>query len=154
MRCHQNRSGIERISGLEAPLGNLVRLLALALFMVLGACASTSGGGQDTSETGEGAEPENGQATVVVDNDLLPSSSVSVWLVWESGRQVLVGAVGPGQRRELEYAFPRGVANFRFRARPTGGDEIVSNTFSLYPRARVHWALRANVAVVVEGREP
>src|SRR5690606_5895734 len=146
LRCHRLSTGIARWlprAGLRAAAGILVMLLASA-------CASTPDG-RDTSD--EAGEARPAQATIMVDNDLLPSSSVSVWILWESGRQVLLGSVGPGQRRDLRYEFPSGVVNFRLRARPIGGEDIVSNDFALYNNARVHWALRANVAVVVDGTE-
>ena len=119
--------------------------------LLASACASTPDG-RDTSED-EAGESQPAHATITVDNDLLPSSSVSVWVLRESGRQVLLGSVGPVQRRDLRYEVPSGVVNFRLRARPIGGEDIVSNSFALYNNARVHWALRANVAVVVDGTE-
>jgi hypothetical protein len=123
--------------------------LFVSSILLAAACASSRNGTDLAADEAEAAP--GGDVTVVVDNDLLPTSSVSVWMVLESGRQVLLGSVGPGHRDELEYSFPAGVATFRLRARPIGGREIISNGFSLYDGARVHWALRANVAVVVDG---
>lgn len=123
--------------------------LFVGSMLLAAACASVRNGTDLAADEVE-AEP-GGDITVIVDNDLLPTSSVSVWMVLESGRQVLLGSVGPGHRDAIEYSFPAGVATFRLRARPIGGREIVSNGFSLYDGARVHWALRANVAVVVDG---
>lgn len=113
------------------------------LALLLAACAT--GGGR----SGAAREP----VIIVVNNDLLPSSAVSVWMVPESSGPVLIGSVGPGQVDELSYRPRTNVFNYRLRARLTGNREIISNTFSLAGAARVRWDLQANLAVVAEDRD-
>jgi len=104
------------------------------------------------SRAGSAGEEQEGtsEVTVVVNNDLMPSSAVSIWIIPQSSRQILIGSVGPGQRAELEFRPQRSVIGYRLRARASGGKEVISNNFSVYDGARVHWELRTNVAIVVD----
>lgn len=139
MKCH-----LRTVPPVMKSKAHRLALLLMPLLLTSLSCASRG--------ELEDRDTESGTVIVVVDNDLQPSSAVSVWLLPESTRQVLLGSVGPGQRVELEYRLGQPVNNYRLRARPIGGDDIVSNSFSLYGGARVHWGLRSNVAVVVDGR--
>ena len=131
---------LARAALLQLPM----RLVLTALVLLSTACAARGRDGEQPAER----EP----VVIVVNNDLLPSSAVSVWIVPESSGQVLLGSVGPGQREVMEYRPRTNVFTYRLRARLTGGRDVVSNPFSLQGAARVQWDLQSNLAVVVEDR--
>jgi hypothetical protein len=85
------------------------------------------------------------EVTVVVQNDLLPRSVVTVRLLAQSGRQVAVAALTPGSTHRLRVSQPAFVGMYRLRAEPDGGRQAVLSTpFTLSSGLVLVWAVQAN----------
>ena len=120
-------------------------LLAL-LLALLPACATTGG-----AEVGAGgsvdveSEGRAGAARVVVNNNLVVSSSLSVSIVPDVGVRRLLGNVPPGRTVTLNYD---GATTGRYRlvGRSTGGRDLVSDPFS-FPGGggQVTWDIQSNI---------
>lgn len=110
----------------------LVVLLALALSA---ACAGRTGGA---------INPEDGVA-VRVDNNVIPPTSLTVFMVTETGARQILGSVSPSAARSFRYS-PAALASSRFRllARPTTGADLVSQPFTLVDTGAIEWSVRNN----------
>jgi len=118
-------------------------LLALALVLTAGACASTSGGTA-------GAESGTG-ITIQVDNTVAPSSDLTVYLISPSGSRQLLGSVSPNRVVNLRFNGSPVSGNYRLLARPNGGNERISNSFFFGgPGSTVRWNIQSNIAVPVD----
>jgi hypothetical protein len=120
--------------------------LSLALLLVAsGGCASAGGTGGDTDD-GEGPA-----VAVRVANNVFPSSSVTIWLVSQSGFRNALGNVLPNRVKLLEADRVRSLGRYTLVAERTGGRDIVSRTFYLNQSTSViEWDLRRNTVVVVD----
>ncbi len=85
---------------------------------------------------------------IEVDNNLIPASALTVWAVPDGGTQMLVGNVGPSERKTLRYLPTTRALNFRLRARMTGGQDRLSNPITMIEGARVTWNVQSNLATV------
>lgn len=119
-------------------LGRLRSLLLVAAALALSACATMGGAGGE------------GDTTVEVRNNLIPPTSLSVYVIPEIGARQLVGLVQPGATRTLRYS-PTSRGQVRFRAETTEGREIVSNPLTFSAGATVTWDVNANLATVTGG---
>jgi hypothetical protein len=116
-------------------------LVALVLLALVTGCA-----------TGGGMEGGAGEVLVQVENNLTPSTSLTVWAVrLPSGSRQLLGTVAPRRTALLRFD-PASGGQYRLVARPTAGNEIVSNPVNLTGAAQLRWDLRANLASVTEQR--
>jgi heme/copper-type cytochrome/quinol oxidase subunit 2 len=107
------------------------RWLAMILVAFVAACASRGG-------TGEGS------TTVQVENNVIPSTLVTVWAVPEIGTRVRLGDVLPGQTKAL--SFNATVAGqYRLLARTTSGAELVSNPIFIGSGDTLVWDMSANI---------
>lgn len=114
--------------------------LLLLLATALGACASGgmgAGGG--------------GSTAIEVRNNLIPPTSLSVYLVPDIGSRQLIGVVQPGATRTLRFDPVGGSGQYRFRAETTEGREILSNPLSFSTGVTVTWDVNANLATVTGG---
>lgn len=93
------------------------------------------------------AAGETGALQVIVENNLLPSSSVTVWLVPEAGARQLLGTVSPQATQTFRFD-PRPATQYRFRAQPATGVEVVSRPFSPVPEGSLRWEMNANQVIV------
>jgi len=119
-------------------------LLALVLLLVAAACASGRGGNADTGGDAAGI-------SVLVDNSGAPASDITVYVLSSTGSRQLIGSVPPGQTATLRYRGSTLGGQFRLLARPTGGREIISNTFSFgRPGSTIRWNVYSNVAVPID----
>ena len=114
-------------------------LLAMALVAVTVLSACASGGGMGQGDTGPTA------ATVLVNNNLTVPTSLTVYLVPESGVRRLLGNVTPGesQRLAVRGALPAG--RHRLMARTTSGTDLLSDPFSMSDGETVTWDLQSNI---------
>lgn len=119
-------------------------LPAIALLLLAAACATTSGG--DT-----GAEGGANAINVVVENTGTPAADITVYVLTQTGGRQLLGSVPPGQTATLRYTGSTLGGQYRLMARPTGGREIISNTFSFgAPGSSIRWNIYSNVAVPID----
>ena len=124
----------------------LCRSTVAALSLVLAACASSGGGA--TPEAGAQA-PASGQVGIEVNNDLIPPSEVTVWLIPENGGRRRLGSLSPNGRRTFEFASPNIGMQYTLEADVSGGQNRSSNPFLLRDVSRVQWNVsEMNVRVV------
>ena len=118
--------------------------LVLASFGV-SACASGGGGGG-----GEAEAPASGdQVRVVVDNDMIPPSNITVYMVPESGARRRLGTISGSQRSTFRYSPTMRTMNFRLVAEVVGENDRRSEEFNLVNVTGIEWALsRSTVRLV------
>ena len=120
-------------------------LLAFAMILVAGACASASGGGQ----AGAAGERQRG-VSIVIENTGTLSSDLTVYVVGVGGSRQLLGSVAPNRNATLEYRGPMVGGQYRLLGRPNGGRDIQSNPFSFSGATTIRWNIQSNIAVVVD----
>jgi hypothetical protein len=101
---------------------------------------------------GRGGAP--GEAVLVqVNNNLIPPTVISVYLVREGGGggRRLLGTVTPGSETTLRYTGVTAGGNYRLVARATAGRDIPSTPFSLIRGGTVNWDLQSGIATVSAG---
>ena len=111
--------------------------VALLLAAGVGGCASAG--------TGSG-----GDTAIVVENNLVPSSAMSVYALPDQGGRRLIGSVSPGETRTLRFDVFGVGGQYRFVARTTGGSDLVSNPVTIEAGDTVRWSLASNIATVDE----
>ncbi len=119
-------------------------LLAFALILVAGACASTSGG-----QAAAAGEAQRG-VTIVVENTGTLSSDLTVYVVGASGTRQLLGSVAPNRNATLQYRGPMVGGQYRLLGRPNGGRDILSNPFNFAGATTIRWNIQSNIAVAVD----
>lgn len=108
-------------------------MFALLAFVLIAGCASTS-------ET-EGAA----DVPVEVRNNLIPPTSLTVWMVPTVGGRDMLGVVPPGATQTLGFNMFSASGEYRLQAQTTAGEEIWSYPFILSESdAAVIWDLSAN----------
>jgi hypothetical protein len=117
-------------------------VILVGLFLIAG--CSVPGG----PRTGSGD-----MATLIVENDLVPSVSLTIYAVSTGGGGIRtrVGSVNPGSTATLRFR-PPGAGQHRFIADVMLGGEIVSNIVSVAPGETIEWNVRSNIATVAPPR--
>lgn len=114
----------------------ITRTLIVLLVGALAACASAPRG-------------EPGEAVLVkVNNNLIPPTSLSVYMDPEVGARRLLGHVSPGSSTTLRYTGIAVGSNYRLVARTTGGADIPSTPFPLVRGGTVTWDVQSRIATV------
>lgn len=113
-------------------------LLPVLLLLGLGACASTGAGGPGGQ----------GSTTLRVDNDLVPSTDLRIYLAAATGGRTMVGSVNPGQNATLRFDPVGGGGTYQFIAEIPLGQSIRSNPITFSPGDTIEWDLSANIATV------
>jgi hypothetical protein len=123
-----------------------MRVRALAGCLTLTACALFSA----CASSAEGR-----RTAVVIDvvNDMIPGSTITVYLVPQTGIERMLGTVIPGSRQELRYQGLPPVGEHRLMARTTGGARIVSNTIIMDGVSGLEWSLASNLVRVTSTRQ-
>jgi hypothetical protein len=111
--------------------------LALIALTVMGGCASGGEGG---------GEP----VLVEVQNDLVPPSALTIYLLPEVGARRLLGNVSPSETATLQFSEST-VGQVRLVARTTAGTEIVSNPVTFGSASTLEWDLSSNILTVRQG---
>lgn len=126
-----------------------IRVVQLA-FVVLAsfgasACASAGGGtGGDTEAAATGD-----QVRILIDNDMIPLSNITVYVEPESGGRRRLGTVSGGQQATFRYSPTSRTLQFTLLAEVVGEDDRRSETFNLVNVTGIEWALsRRNVRLV------
>lgn len=117
------------------------RTLFVLLASMLAACGTGARGGAP------------GEAVLVqVNNNLIPPTVVSVYIVSEGGGgRRLLGTVTPGSETTLRYTGVTAGGNYRLVARAMAGRDIPSTPFSLIRGGTVNWDLQSGIATVSSG---
>ncbi|HEX2166665.1 MAG TPA: hypothetical protein VHG09_05445 [Longimicrobiales bacterium] len=114
---------------------------AVCAILLASACAS-SGTTADGTET---VDPD--AVAVTVNNDLIPPSSVTVWIVPESGSRRRLGTLSPNGQETFSFS-PTGVGEYRLLAEHLAGGSTVSNPFVLSDARTLTWRLSSSVVLV------
>ena len=117
--------------------------LAVPLGIVIG-CAS--GGEMDAVEAGAAMDGEG--VAVEVENNLIPSTSLTVWMVSRTGTRNMLGTVSPG---ETDVLTTTGLfdGDYRLMAETTAGEELWSNSFYVGDTSdTVTWDMNANIVTM------
>ena len=117
-----------------------LRLFVFGLALSLTGCATAAAGGEGGAEA----------VTVVVENNLIPPTSLTVYAVEENGGRRLIGTVNPSGTATLSFEPTFAAARYYFAAETTSGADIVSNPLTLANVERVQWDVQANIATVVQ----
>jgi hypothetical protein len=122
-----------------------MRVRALAGWLILtagllSACASS---------------PEGRRTAVVIDvvNDMIPGSTITVYLVPQTGIERMLGTVIPSGRQQLRYQGLPPVGEHRLMARTTSGARIVSNTLVMDGVTGLEWNLASNLVRITSTRQ-
>ncbi len=125
-------------------------VLALALSLT-SACGASASGGGSVSRGGSGggdARPSSREARIVVENNLVPSTAVTVYSVGTQGARRLLGTVPPGTTRALRFQTSTLLERYRFVASAGISREITSNPLPLSGGETVRWQLNSNSAFI------
>ena len=115
-------------------------MVVIALSCLVAAACGSAGG-----RSGEPA------ARIVVDNANGPLGTVQIWLVPDVGPRNLLGNVGSAQVDTLELNVPPTGGQYRLRADPAAGGQIVSRPFRfLAGQSIVRWDLGVNSVFVTQ----
>jgi hypothetical protein len=117
-------------------------LLAFALILIAGACASTAGGGK--------ASAGQRGVSIVIENTGTLSGDLTVYVVSASGTRQLLGSVAPNRDATLQYRGPMVGGQYRLLARPNGGRDILSNPFNFGGATTIRRNIQSNIAVAVD----
>lgn len=123
--------------GIQPVRGTIAAVPLLVLILLVGACAPNGDVAADV-------DPE-AEAMVQVNNDLIPSTVVTVWAIPDVGSRQMLGTVSPGDSETLRFDAGTATREYRLRARTTAGAEIVSTPFSLAAGEGVEWSLNSNM---------
>lgn len=114
----------------------LRRLSVALLTLGLAACATGSAG-----EAEAGAEATGDEIRVEIVNDLVPSASVAVWIVPETGSRRRLGSVTANGRQTFTYLPTVRSMDHRLVADVSGGGTETSQRFSLQGVGTVSWSV-------------
>jgi hypothetical protein len=114
-------------------------IVATGAALVLAACASAPAGSGST-------------VNIIIENNLIPPGSVTIYLVPRGGIERLLGTVTSSGRRNLQYRGLPPVGEHRLFARTIGGQTIASNTFVMDNVVGLEWSLASNLVRVTETR--
>jgi hypothetical protein len=107
------------------------RLVVAGAALFLAACASAPAGAART-------------VNIVIENNLIPGGTVTVYLVPQAGIERLLGTVTSSGRQNLTYRGLPPVGEHRLVARTTSGRSIISNTFVMDGVLGLEWSLASN----------
>jgi hypothetical protein len=123
--------------------------LALALSLT-SACGASASGGGGVTRGGAGGDPgpSSRQVGIIVENNLVPSTGVTVYSVGTQGARRLLGTVPPGTTRRLSFDAGTLLERYRFVASVGLNREITSNPLPLSGGETVRWQLNSNSAFI------
>lgn len=117
-------------------------LAALAVVALATACGSAGEAGMSE------ASPQHGVA-VEVENNLVPPTSLTVWIISDAGGRQMLGSVSPRDTNVLDADIGRLGSEYRLVGETTAGNEVASRPFVITEStATVTWDLTANTIVV------
>ena len=116
-------------------------ILITGAFVAFVACSSTGSGGADTGMPSAG---ENAVA-VQVTNDVVPPTTVTVWVVPETGSRRRLGTISPNGQQT--FNFDPGITSMEYRlvAEASDSEDRSSNPFVLEGAQTVQWSVSSVV---------
>lgn len=121
-------------------------LAPIAALLIAAACSS--GGTLSNGPTVGTPEPAADQVTVLVNNDLIPPTTLSVWAAPERGARQLLGNATPSSTVTLAFVPTVASSSYRLVARTTAGHDIQSNPVVLAAGDSAVWSVQANTVTV------
>ncbi|MGH7470169.1 MAG: hypothetical protein ACRENP_19660 [Longimicrobiales bacterium] len=115
------------------------RIVAASALLLVAACATASPGSTSTVD-------------IVIENNLIPPGTVTIYLVPRGGIERLLGTVTSSGRRSLQYRGLPPVGEHRLFARTISGQTISSNTFVMDGVLALEWSLASNFVRITETR--
>ena len=117
---------------------NVLVFLIACLVPAMGACASAGGAGA----AGDGGIP------VVVENNVVPPNTFTVWVVKDGGIRQRLGNLTSNSTGRYRFRVP-GIGSYRLVAEPRTGSPVQSTAFELTDAStRVEWDMGAGSVVV------
>lgn len=111
---------------------------------LIGAVAGCASGGASSGAAGE----TETRIPIVVNNNVVPPNTYTVWLVTSGGARYRLGTVSPNATGRFNYRLP-GVGQYRLVADPRTGSSVRSNYMDLSEAtAAVEWDLGSGSVVV------
>jgi PBP1b-binding outer membrane lipoprotein LpoB len=117
----------------------LKHAVLLATALLVASCASTPNGPQAVVD-------------VHIDNNMIPSSMITVYFVPEAGIERMIGTVVPSTRKVLQYKGLQPVGEYRLVARGVNNSNVVSSVIVMDNVAALEWSLATNLLQVVATR--
>lgn len=111
----------------------------LAAILSLGLAACASGGGAAGEDPGGEPEAAGDEVTVEIHNDVVPGSTIVVWIVPETGNRQRLGSIPPNGRNTFRYRPVTPSLDHRLVAEVDGASDERSNPFTLVGVSRVRW---------------
>lgn len=129
-------------------MGKSRRLCLVFLAIASSGASACASGGSATAGDTQGAAGGD-QVRIVIDNDMIPLSNITVYIVPESGGRRRLGTVAGGQRSTFRYSPTSRTLQFTLLAEVVGENDRSSETFNLVNVTGIEWALsRSNVRLV------
>ena len=89
---------------------------------------------------GEPVPVEPGEKTIVVHNNEVGATSLTVYLVSELGNRQMLGSLQPGTTERFAVPNSAGMGQYRLIALSTGGRDVASRPFTLFNNASlIEW---------------
>jgi hypothetical protein len=121
-----------------------------ALALALSLTSACTGGSGSIARGGAGGDPgpSSQQVEIIVENNLVPSTAVTIHSVGTQGSRRLVGTVPPGSTRTLRFRTGTLVERYSFVASVGISQNLTSNPLSLSGGDTVRWQLNSNTISV------
>ena len=109
-------------------------MLAAVVSLGMMGCAATTAGNDGAAGAGDGI-------AIVINNDRIPPSSATVYVVPESGGRQRLGTVNGGARQTFNYRPISLSGDYRLVAEMVGASDVSSNPFNFVGGiTRVEWS--------------
>jgi hypothetical protein len=108
--------------------------------MAVAMLAVTSCAAGSNMDQGEESAGSGDQVSFVIDNDLVPASSVTVYVVPESGGRQRLGSIPGSGRQTFRFRPTARTMQFRIRAEVNGGNDVQTESFNLVGISRIEWS--------------
>ena len=125
------------------------RFLIASFCMALTACAGGGSGGPGGG--GEAAVPgaDENRVSVAINNDIMPGTTVTVFMVPEVGSRRRLGSLGSITRRTFTYSVTERNMDYRLVAEVSGARNRQSLPFTLVGVTGVQWAVSTSNARLI-----
>lgn len=108
--------------------------LGVGVLILLAACSSA------TSSANSGTPSGGGNSVAIrVTNDIVPPTSVTVWMVPETGSRRRLGTISPNGQQTFNFTPNLRSMDHRLMAEASGMQDAVSNPFVLEGVTSVQW---------------
>ena len=126
------------------------RFLVASFCLAVTGCASGgSGGPSGGGEAAVAPGVEGNRVSIAINNDIMPGSTVTVFIVPEVGSRRRLGTLGSITRRTFTYSVTERNMDYRLVADVSGARNRESLPFTLVGVAEVQWAVSNSTARLI-----